>query len=370
MRVLMFVSNDVVHDPRVLKEARALIHAGHEVTAIGWDRSGVLAARDEQEGLEIHRVRTSGSMRLLWKDLFRNPVWWRRAVHLARGLSFDAIHCHDLDTLPIGVRLKALTGRPLVYDAHEVFAYMIEGDVPKVVVDYTFRMERRLAPQADRVITVNEAVKKYVDQVSGNEAVVVMNCMDLVVDAYRPPPGPPFTVIFLGTLHKSRFILPAIEVIAGMPDVRLVIGGSKKLAPMVREMAARHPNTEFVGQVPNEEVLPRTLASHAVLTMFDPTYRINKVGLPNKIFEAMVTGRPPIVTKGLMMADLVEREGCGLAVPYTEEGLRGAIERLRDDPRLAERLGRNGLEAARREYNWPHEAEKLVALYAGLPGAT
>ncbi|HTD81152.1 MAG TPA: glycosyltransferase, partial [Thermoplasmata archaeon] len=137
MRILMFVSNDVVHDPRVLKEARALIAAGHDVTAIGWDRAGSLPGTEERAGLEIHRVRTSGSMRLLWKDLFRNPVWWRRAVHIARGLPFDAIHCHDLDTLPIGDRLKELTGRPLVYDAHEVFGYMIEADVPKVVVDYT-----------------------------------------------------------------------------------------------------------------------------------------------------------------------------------------------------------------------------------------
>jgi len=370
MRTLMFVSNDVVHDPRVLKEARALIQAGHDVTAIGWDRSRSLPEREERDGLHIHRVRTSGSMRLLWKDLFRNPVWWRRAVHIARSLEFDAIHCHDLDTLPIGVRVKELTKRPLVYDAHEVFGYMIEADVPKVVVEYTFRMERRLAPQADRVIAVNEAVKKYIAGVTGRDAVIVMNCMDLVSESYRPPPGPPFTLIYLGTLHKSRFILPAIEVVAGMPDVRLVIGGSKQLTPQVRENASRHPNTEFVGQLPNEEVIPRTLASHAVLTMFDPAHRINQVGLPNKIFEAMVTGRPSLVTQGLMMAELVEREGCGLAVPYTKEGLRDAIVRLRDDPALADRLGRSGLEAAKREYNWPHEAAKLIALYEGLRGAS
>ena len=106
MRILMFVSNDVTHDPRVLKEARALIAAGHEVTAIGWDRTGSAHAREERGGLRIFRVKTSGPMRLLWKDLIRNPIWWRRAARLARSLEFDAIHCHDLDTLPIGVRLK------------------------------------------------------------------------------------------------------------------------------------------------------------------------------------------------------------------------------------------------------------------------
>src|SRR6266508_2701407 len=114
----MFVSNDVVHDPRVLKEGRALIRVGHDVTVVGWDRSGALPEEDERDGIQIQRVRTSGSMRLLWKDLFRNPSWWRRAAQVAREIRYDVIHCHDLDTLPIGVRLKRATGRPLVYDAH------------------------------------------------------------------------------------------------------------------------------------------------------------------------------------------------------------------------------------------------------------
>ena len=148
-----------------------------------------------------------------------------------------------------------------------------------------------------------------------------------------------------------------------MPDVTLLLGGSKALAPTVASMCARHPNTRFLGPVPSNEVLPMTRNAHVVLTMFDPTLRINQVGLPNKIFEAMAAGRPSVVTKGLPMADLVEREDCGLAVPYTKEGFREAIVRLRDDPSLGERLGRNGLQAAKREYNWATDRARLLALY-------
>jgi glycosyltransferase involved in cell wall biosynthesis len=42
------------------------------------------------------------------------------------------------------------------------------------------------------------------------------------------------------------------------------------------------------------------------------------------------------------------------------------VEQIRDDPALAEGLGRNGLAAAKREYNWGLEQRKLVALYEGL----
>lgn len=363
VRILTIVSNDVLHDTRVLKEARALQAAGHEVVAIGWDRSGRLPAYEEWRGVPIHRIQTRGLLRLLAKDVFRNPLWWSRAYRLARKLAFDVVHCHDLDTLSTGVRLKRATGKPLVYDSHEVFPYMIEEDLPKVVVNAAFRMERRLAPQADHTIAVNDAVKSYLDEVSGRPAVVVRNCSELLVDAYQPPPASPFTMVYVGTLHSSRFLVPAVEVVSEISNVRLVLAGSKQLASVLQSLCAQHPNTQFLGLVPNDRVLPMTLEAHAVLCMFDPSHRINQVGLPNKVFEAMATGRPVIVTAGLSMAKLVEQEECGLAVPYTKAGLRNALERLRDDPALAERLGRNGLAAAQREYNWAAEQRKLATLY-------
>lgn len=363
VRILMFVSNDVVHDARVLKEARALKQAGHEILCVGWDRTGESAREEEFDGVVIRRIRTAGGMRLLSSDVLRNPVWWRRAYRLARGLPFDAIHCHDLDTLPIGTRLRRRTGKPLVYDCHEVFGYMIEEDVPRLVVDYAFRMERRLAPTADRVIAVNESVQKYIESVTGQEAVVVRNCAERVLDAYRPPPPGPFTVLYIGTLHPSRFVLEAIEEVGEMPGVRLVVGGSKRLTDQVRSMCALRPNTQFLGLVPNERVIQLTIDSHVVLALFSPESRINRVGLPNKIFEAMAAGRPSITTKGLHMGELVEREKCGVAVAYTKADFRHAVERLRDEPGLADQLGRNGLAAAIREYNWGHESRKLLALY-------
>lgn len=366
MRVLMVVSNDVVHDSRVVKEARALRDAGHEVRFIGWDRSGDRPERVEWDGFQIRYVRTRGAMRAAGHDILRTPLWWRRALRLVKGDPADVIHCHDLDTLRIGVRWKRATGGRIVYDAHEIFGYMIERDVPRLVADYAFRMERELAPMTDRVIAVNEAVKRYIDGIAGKPATVVRNTHEDVLETYRPPPGPPFTVLYIGTLHPSRFLLPAIEVIGQMPDVRLIIGGGKALASEVATACKRHPNTEYLGIVPNEKVFPMTVESHAVLSMFDPEYRINQVGLPNKIFEAMAAGRPVIVTEGILMGDLVRREQCGLPVPYTEDGFRAAVTRLKDEEGLAERLGRKGLDAAKREYNWDIDRRKLVGLYEEL----
>lgn len=363
----MIVSNDVVHDTRVLNEARTLVGAGHRVAVLGWDRDAKLGAYEERDGIVVHRLRIGRGKPLLNVLLLvRMWLWWNRAYRFARSLRFDVVHCHDLDTLPIGVRLKKRFGVPLVYDAHEVFAWMIEDDNPKIVSRYASHLESRLAPQADYVITALEGVKKEIDRVSGKDSVLVRNFRDLVMDEYQsPPPRPPLTLLYVGTFHVQRFILESIEVIGGMPGVHLRMGGTKDLTPVVKAMCAQHANTEFLGEVPNDRVLPMTLDAHAVFILADPRFRLNRIGMSHKLFEGMVTGRPVIVTENLPMADIVTKEDCGLAVPYTKEGFRAAVERLRDDPALAERLGRNGLAAAKREYNWGIEKKKLIALYAG-----
>jgi len=49
--------------------------------------------------------------------------------------------------------------------------------------------------------------------------------------------------------------------------------------------------------------------------------------------------------------------------------LKEAIIKLRDDPELRERLGRNALKAAITKYNWERQEEKLLELYSDIaPG--
>jgi glycosyltransferase involved in cell wall biosynthesis len=115
-----------------------------------------------------------------------------------------------------------------------------------------------------------------------------------------------------------------------------------------------------------EDVIPFTMKSDCVFLMIDPTHKYSKLALGNKQFEAMACGRPIICTKGTYSGEFTVKEDVGLAIDYTADALREAIIRLRDDPALRERLGKNGLKAAIEKYNWPTQAEKLITLYESL----
>lgn len=70
--------------------------------------------------------------------------------------------------------------------------------------------------------------------------------------------------------------------------------------------------------------------------------------------------------KGSYSGEMTEREDVGLVVEHTEEALRHAIIKLRDEPHLRERLGTNALRAAINKYNWQRQEEKLLELYRDI----
>ena len=370
----MLLSNPFMTDHRVYKEAKSLLDTGNEVTVIVWDRKHKYKSEDVFEGVKLVRIHNKGLMKVLPHDLFKNPIWWRSAykkgLELRKsGFEFDVVHCHDLDTLWAGVKLKKKTGCKLVYDAHEIFAYMILETMPKIVVNAVFWLEKRLIKNVDNIITVNDPVKKYLKSITDNPIEIVMNCKDLVCKKYQPPPKDNmFTVCYIGGFVKSRMFPELIDIVGEVENVKFVVAGMKsKLQEEVKKRCEKYSNVEFLGQISFNEVIPKTLESNAIICMFDPDRIGHQIGLPNKIFEAMATGRPIIVTRNMYYSnDFVKKEKCGLSAANDYDDIRKAIVNLRDNPKLCEELGKNGFNAALKKYNWEKQKDKLLKVYEGL----
>jgi len=374
MKILMLLSNPFMVDPRVINEAKALTDRGHEVTVVVWDRECEYNSEEKFEGIRIIRIHNTLLMKLLSNDLFRNPVWWKRAYKkglklFKNNFKFDVVHCHDLDTLWAGVRLKKKTGCKLVYDAHEIFAYMISENKPKIFLNMVFRFEKRLIKNVDRIITVNKPLEKYLFSITNKPIEIVMNCKSLILKKYQPPSKPAtFSILYIGGLVKSRMFPELIDIIGKMDRVKFIIGGRQTgLYNEVKKRCEKYPNIEFLGEIPAKYVIQKTLESNCLICMFDPERIGHKIGLPNKIFEAMITGRPIIVTKNMYYSDeFVEKEKTGLCVKNNAKSICDAIIKLRDNPNLCEELGKNALNAAINKYNWNIEKDKLLKIYEGL----
>lgn len=372
MKILMILSKEFTVDPRVYKEAKSLVEAGHEVTVLMWDRRGEYEKESVIEKIKVIRLRNTGFMKILPNDLFRNPFWWKVAYKKALKLykndfQFDVVHCHDLDTLLPGVLLKKKLDIKLVYDAHEIFGEMISMYVPKLVVKISFFIEKQYLAFVDYIITVNNPLENYFRTITDKPIIIIMNCTDLLNNEYIPPNTSIFTISYMGVLDKSRMFPEIVDIIGKIEGVKFIIAGKKEnIYEEVKKRCNMYKNVEFLGTIGLKEAIENTVNSNAVFCLFNPNYRMNLVGLPNKIFESMVAGRPIIVTKGLYYSKIVEEEKCGILTEYEKKDVKKAIITLRDDPKLCESLGRNGLNAAKTKYNWEKQKVKLLKLYEEL----
>jgi glycosyltransferase involved in cell wall biosynthesis len=373
MNILMILSKSFTHDPRVYNEAKTLIKAGHKVMVMGWDRRNKYSSRESIDNIDVLRIHNSRFMLKLPNDIFRNPVWWRNAFIKGmnifnNGFNFDVIHCHDLDTLWAGVRLKKRIGCPLIYDAHEIFSYLIARDVPRYISKSAFLIEQYLIKNVDHIITVNKPLEEYFKTISDKSITVIMNCKNLISKKYESPSNKKFNLIYLGSLHRNRFLLELVDVVEKLPDVHFTIGGIGKADYVYRllDKINKVENVEFINVIPMEDVIKRTKKADAVISMTDPRDKNCSNALTNKQFEAMVCGRPIICTKGTYPGDFTLKEKCGLVSAYNIKDLGKTIKKLKNNPSLCEELGRNALNAAISKYSWDRQEEKLLDIYKNI----
>lgn len=154
--VLMLLTNAYDPDPRVLQEALALIRMGCRVKVLAWDRDSKSLPIECMEGVEVERVflrslHGRGNAQLFFYAAVYLKLLWR-----AWKTRFDVVHCHDLDTLPLGFILGKLKRKPVVYDAHESFPDMLVGSIHPLIRRALVVVENFLIRRVNLLITVGE----------------------------------------------------------------------------------------------------------------------------------------------------------------------------------------------------------------------
>jgi len=362
----MILANNYVYDSRVQAEAKALASNGYRIIIIDWDRDGNSPVPDKMESIEVHRVRTGLILRLIKRWSIQILFFWRHATKLLKKIDFDAIHCHDLNTLPAGHHAVRKYKVPLIYDAHEIYPYLLERGRSWLIRPLFQYLDKKGSCYVHQVIIADQYYQPYFQGLGYTDPVTVLNTKKLIGTSYKEPGMQKFTLCYLGSLLPSRFLVELCEIVAGIPDVELIIAGKGPLEKKMHHFSKTIPNIQFLGLIHTDQVIPWTQKCHVVVCMIDPNDRNNQIATANKQFEAMICGRPIISTQGTRSGQITLEENCGLVIPYKKESLRMAIQRLRDDQRLREQLGRKALASAKKKYNWALEQKKLLDMYKAL----
>jgi glycosyltransferase involved in cell wall biosynthesis len=393
VRVLVLVQSDVLHDARVLREATALVAAGHEVTVVGRGvpagpaPAGVTVLDAGRPGglgsastaLQADRGRSASPRAAVvagrraavraarWALLpeHRRRVedrWRRAAAALVRDLPADAVHAHDRNTLALGAAEAERRGVPLVYDAHELWSgRRLPGRPTPLADDRATARETALARSAAAVLTVSQGIAEVLADRGLPDVRVVRNTFEMAGAPDDAPPDDLHALVYAGRIGAGRDLETLVRVPVLLPGRRVVLVGpadpSYRLPPDLDGGVEVQPARE-VDEV--DEVYRRGGAAAVTLAAGSANHEL---ALPNKLFHAVRAGVPVVA------ADLPEIRRTVLAHGFGELYRPGdatslAAATLRVARRMPELTA--AARAARAELSWEHDAAVLVEVYRGL----
>ncbi len=415
----MFVRNDVLVDARVLKEARSLGDAGHDVTIIGITRPDTprIVEREQREGFAIVRVPLPRWNR--WWRWFRAPsrlwsrirhrggapgsrmdgldwlaMWrfgnlgWARAAAREAGPA-DVYHGHDLTGLPAAVFARDMHGGTarVVYDSHELF--VTSGAVvgrPSWAVGWLARREREWAATADALVTVSEGYAAELGPRLGrDEIVVVHNCPPRPVgelvrsDAIRDAAGIPAgarIVLYHGGLRPGRGVEQLAEAMLepGLEEAHLAFLGFGPSRDAVEALAAEPRfggRIHVLGPVPPLDVVSWVASVDVAAMPIQAHSQSYYLSTPNKMFEAFAAGVPVVASdfpgmRGIVAEDPDQPLG-ELCDPADPASIGRAIRKIVElSPEAWAELAARCRRAAVERWNWETESARLVELYRRL----
>lgn len=407
MRFTLVTSANVSNNPRLVKEADALVGAGHRVRVVAPDHHAHLAARDTAlvsgRGWRLDHVATArgdsrgrlrwimgalterGSRGLYSLGVRRGAVADRAIARYLRPMfrsavrePADVIVAHTLQALPVAGRAAVQLGARLAFDIEDLHVGEL-ADTPENRLKRAMiaNVERRWLPRCDLLTASSDGIADEVALMYGvRRPQVVLNVFPVTERARQAPsPGerPDGARVSLywysQVVGRGRGLEEAVRALAHLPeDIHLSLRGEADplFAAELRAEALRigaGARLHLLDPVSPDALVARAAQHDIGLALEQPHTRNRQLCVTNKLFTYLLAGLAVAATdtEG-QRAVMAKAPSVGfLCPPGDVDALAHGIRRLSNDPVQLMRARAAAAEAAATRFNWEREQDTLVA---------
>jgi glycosyltransferase involved in cell wall biosynthesis len=366
-KVVFLRTNAINPDPRVEKEASALVKNGIEVIVIGWDReSKGNNISYLHSGIKIYRVGILAGFGSGIRNLVPLLVWQIKLLLALISLrkEYDVIHACDFNTVLPALLSKFILNKKVVYD---IFDFYVDAfPVPKKLRGFIKWLDFKAIASSDAVIITSE---KRAEQIAGsrpNDLIVIHNTpQDIFTNNNSQLSNTSnFIITYVGILEDHRFLLEMIDAVGHFPAWKFNIAGFGSLEPRIVERIKRYNNIVFHGKVDYSTGLALSNEADLLFAIYDPEIPNHKYSSPNKLYESMMLGKPIIVAKGTGIDLIVKENNMGYVVEYGQSHqLEAIFKEIANNPLNLVKMKKNARTAYTEQYSWDIMERRLVDLY-------
>jgi glycosyltransferase involved in cell wall biosynthesis len=342
--------------------AKTLVNAGYDVTQIAkHDKSEVV------DGVKIVPLPRKKNRIVRMLGTFRAGI-------LGLKQKADIYHLHDPELLPIGILLKIITKKKIIFDCHE--------DVQQQILDKKWignHSKRKMVSAMYRLIekfsvlfldAVISATPPIANKFDKKKSILIRNLPILnLIDNCQISQikKEKKIVIYAGSLTEIRGIeeiIKAIGYISDMAELWILGEWENEQFRKRCEKCEGWKYTKYLGFQKMENVY--SLMKNADIGLH-LVYGIKRhvIGLPTKVFEYMACSLPVVMTESEYWQKLFNKNSL-FANPYDPKDIAKKIKNLLENNKIRKKMGNEGRILVEKLYSWEKESERLLNLYNSL----
>lgn len=333
MKVALVCLAPLRNDSRVLRHARLLVEAGHDVVIFA---EAPLPADEPCKVVVIGQPKSDLHIRAelllrqgpaaLWRGLAM-PLYWacpdrQRAAKALADFAPDLVIANDWKSLPLAASIQEQCGTPFIYDSHEFATQEFwDSRLWRIVArPHVVEVERRHIGRAAAVMTVSRKLAEALHRHYGLARIptVIANMPAQQQSTFRPT-GETITVLYHGVVAPRRGLEILVESAAFWPPhLELLIRGESAgtfTASLERQAMANGARVRFEPAVDPAEVVRSAATADIGVFLFSDSSGQGQVVLPNKIFEYIAAGLMVLSSDLPEIRAVMEKTGAGLLLP-------------------------------------------------------
>ncbi len=387
-KILMAAYTNYRRDPRVKREAEALVGAGYDVVFLA-SRQQDEPDRETIEGVQVIKVRRLNDRRTSsWAYILDYLIFFFALfLHLlVRPRRYQLIHINNMpDFLVFAACLPRLLRIPVIHDVHdlmpELFAEKFAAGSDHWLVRLLLTQERWAGRMASAVLTVEDRLKVILAArgIPEQKIRVLMNLPDERIFSPQPRPqkseSDPYVLVYHGTLARRLGLDIALRAVAEIgdriPTLELrIIGAGEEREPLLKlrdELGIQDRVTFSDGYVP-VETIPGLLADADVGIIPLRVSEGTDIMLPTKLLEYVSVGIPCVVPATGTICRYFDAKMVHFFAAEDYVSLADALVLLHEQPELRQSLAEQATERFGRAHRWSEHKKIYLELVSELVG--